>query len=92
MIDPGHGGHDPGTIGPRGLQEKDLVLDVALRLERLVRQELGTEVVLTRSTDVFIPLEERTAIANQKGADLFVSIHANAARNSPARAGSRPTS
>jgi len=85
VIDPGHGGHDPGTIGPRGLQEKDLVLDVALRLERLVRQELGTEVLLTRSTDVFIPLEERTAIANQKEADLFVSIHANAARNSSAR-------
>ena len=85
VIDPGHGGHDPGTIGPRGLQEKDLVLDVALRLERLVRQELGTEVILTRSTDVFIPLEERTAIANSKGADLFVSIHANAARNSKAR-------
>jgi N-acetylmuramoyl-L-alanine amidase len=85
VIDPGHGGHDPGTIGRRGLQEKDLVLDVALRLERLVRQELGTEVILTRSTDVFIPLEERTAIANQKEADLFVSIHANAARNSKAR-------
>ncbi len=85
VIDPGHGGHDPGTIGPRGLQEKDLVLDVALRLERLVRQELGTEVVLTRSTDVFIPLEERTAIANQKEGDLFVSIHANAARSPHAR-------
>ena len=85
VIDPGHGGHDPGTIGPRGLQEKDLVLDVALRLERLVRQELGTEVLLTRSSDVFIPLEERTAIANSKGADIFVSIHANAARNSKAR-------
>jgi N-acetylmuramoyl-L-alanine amidase len=85
VIDPGHGGHDPGTIGRRGLQEKDLVLDVALRLERLVRQELGTEVVLTRSTDVFVPLEERTAIANSKGADLFVSIHANASRNASAR-------
>jgi len=85
VIDPGHGGHDPGTIGPRGLQEKDLVLDVALRLERLVRRELATEVILTRSTDVFIPLEERTAIANSKGADIFVSIHANAARNSKAR-------
>ncbi len=85
VIDPGHGGHDPGTIGPRGLQEKDLVLDVALRLERLVRQELGTDVILTRSTDVFIPLEERTAIANSKGADIFVSIHANAARSSSAR-------
>ena len=85
VIDAGHGGHDPGTIGPRGLQEKELVLDVSLRLERLVRQELGTEVILTRSTDVFVPLEERTAIANQKSADLFVSIHANAARNPKAR-------
>jgi N-acetylmuramoyl-L-alanine amidase len=85
VIDPGHGGHDPGTIGRRGLQEKDLVLDVALRLDRLVRQELGAEVVLTRSTDVFIPLEERTGIANTRGADLFLSIHANASRNARAR-------
>jgi N-acetylmuramoyl-L-alanine amidase len=85
VIDAGHGGHDPGTIGRRGLQEKDVVLDVALRLERLVRQELGTEVILTRSSDVFIPLEERTAIANSKGADLFVSIHANASRSASAR-------
>jgi N-acetylmuramoyl-L-alanine amidase len=85
VIDAGHGGHDPGTIGRAGLQEKDLVLDVALRLERLVRQELGTEVVMTRSTDVFIPLEERTAVANQRGADLFLSIHANSSRNPKAR-------
>lgn len=85
VIDAGHGGHDPGTIGPSGLQEKDLVLDVALRLERMVRQELGAEVVLTRSSDVFIPLEERTAIANSRGADLFLSIHANASRNRKAR-------
>jgi N-acetylmuramoyl-L-alanine amidase len=85
VIDPGHGGHDPGTIGRRGLMEKDLVLDVALRLERMVREELGAEVVLTRSTDVFIPLEERTAVANARGADLFLSIHANASRNPTAR-------
>jgi N-acetylmuramoyl-L-alanine amidase len=85
VIDAGHGGHDPGTIGRAGLQEKDLVLDVALRLERLVRQQLGTDVVMTRSTDVFIPLEERTAIANQRGADLFLSIHANSSRNPQAR-------
>ena len=85
VIDAGHGGHDPGTIGRAGLQEKDLVLDVALRLERMVRSELGTEVVTTRSTDVFVPLEERTAIANSKGADLFLSIHANASRNPKAR-------
>jgi N-acetylmuramoyl-L-alanine amidase len=85
VIDAGHGGHDPGTTGRGGLQEKDLVLDVALRLDRLVRQELGAEVILTRSTDAFIPLEERTAIANSRGADLFLSIHANASRNSRAR-------
>ncbi len=81
VIDPGHGGHDPGTIGRGGLQEKELVLDVALRLERLVRQELGTEVILTRRSDVYVPLEERTAIANSRGADIFLSIHANASRN-----------
>jgi len=85
VIDAGHGGHDPGTIGRGGLQEKDLVLDVAVRLERLVRKELGAEVVMTRSTDVFIPLEERTGIANAKEADLFLSIHANASRNPKAR-------
>ena len=85
MIDAGHGGHDPGTIGRGGLQEKDLVLDVALRLEKLVRAELGAEVVMTRSTDVFIPLEERTAIANSRGADLFLSVHANSSRNPRAR-------
>jgi len=85
VIDAGHGGHDPGTIGRGGLQEKDLVLDIALRTERLVRQELGAEVVLTRSTDVFIPLEERTAIANSRGADLFLSIHANSSRSPQAR-------
>jgi len=85
VIDAGHGGHDPGTSGRGGLQEKDLVLDVALRLDRLVRQELGADVILTRSTDVFIPLEERTAIANSRGADLFLSIHANSSRNARAR-------
>jgi N-acetylmuramoyl-L-alanine amidase len=85
VIDAGHGGHDPGTIGPGGVQEKDVVLDVALRVERLVRRELGAEVVMTRSTDVFIPLEERTAIANSKGADLFLSIHANSSRNPRAK-------
>jgi len=85
VIDAGHGGHDPGTIGPGGVQEKDVVLDVALRVERLVRKELGAEVVMTRSTDVFIPLEERTAIANSKGADLFLSIHANSSRNPRAK-------
>ena len=85
VIDAGHGGHDPGTIGRRGLMEKDLVLDVALRLEKMVREELGADVVMTRSSDVFIPLEERTAIANARDADLFLSIHANASRNPTAR-------
>ncbi len=77
VIDPGHGGHDTGTIGPHGLMEKDLALDVALRLGRLISQRLGAEVVYTRSDDVFIPLEERTKIANNEKADLFISIHAN---------------
>ncbi len=85
VIDAGHGGHDPGSIGRAGLQEKELVLDVALRLERLLRTRLGAQVVMTRSTDVFVALEERTAIANTKGADLFLSIHANSSRSSRSR-------
>jgi N-acetylmuramoyl-L-alanine amidase len=85
VIDAGHGGHDPGSIGRGGLQEKDVVLDVALRLEKRVRRELGAEVIMTRASDVFIPLEERTAIANSRGADLFLSIHANASRAQGAR-------
>jgi N-acetylmuramoyl-L-alanine amidase len=84
VIDPGHGGHDPGAQS-KGLNEADLVLDVALRLQKLLLKSPGVEVVLTRSTDVFIPLEERTAIANREGADLFLSIHANASRNPSAR-------
>jgi N-acetylmuramoyl-L-alanine amidase len=78
VIDAGHGGHDQGTAGSAGLLEKDLVLDVALRLGALLEQRLGATVVYTRSTDVFVPLEERTALANQSKADLFLSIHANA--------------
>jgi N-acetylmuramoyl-L-alanine amidase len=85
VIDAGHGGHDPGTIGRGGLQEKDLVLDVAQRLATLVREQLGADVIMTRDSDVFIPLEERTAIANSKGADLFLSIHANSSRSPKAR-------
>jgi N-acetylmuramoyl-L-alanine amidase len=85
VIDAGHGGHDPGTIGRGGLTEKEVVLDVALRLAKLVERELGAEVILTRSSDVFVPLEERTAIANTKRADLFLSIHANSSRNASAR-------
>jgi N-acetylmuramoyl-L-alanine amidase len=85
VIDAGHGGHDPGTIGRGGLQEKDLVLDVATRLEKMVRSELGAEVIMTRTADTYVPLEERTAIANSKEADLFLSVHANASRNPTAR-------
>lgn len=77
VIDPGHGGHDSGTLGPGGIEEKDVVLDVALRLGRLLHERLGSEVIYTRKTDTFIPLETRTAIANQAQADLFISIHAN---------------
>lgn len=77
VIDAGHGGHDTGTIGPHGLLEKDLVLDVALRLGKLIRQQMGANVIYTRSDDTFIPLEERTKIANNEKADLFLSIHAN---------------
>ncbi|HEY6293780.1 MAG TPA: N-acetylmuramoyl-L-alanine amidase [Terriglobia bacterium] len=85
VIDPGHGGHDTGTIGPLGLEEKEVVLDVALRLGKLVEQRMGSDVVMTRSDDTFIPLEERTAIANQRSADLFISIHANASHDPSAR-------
>jgi N-acetylmuramoyl-L-alanine amidase len=85
VIDPGHGGHDTGTIGPGGLCEKDLVLDVALRLKKVIETKMASEVVMTRSDDTFIPLEERTALANQKDADLFISIHANASRDPSAR-------
>ena len=84
VIDAGHGGHDPGARA-NGVVEAELVLDVALRLSRLLEKQPGVEVVMTRDKDVFIPLEERTAIANRVGADLFLSIHANAARNVRAR-------
>jgi N-acetylmuramoyl-L-alanine amidase len=84
VIDPGHGGHDPGAK-TKGLTEADLVLDVALRLEKLLSKQDGFEVVLTRRLDTFVPLEERTAIANRQGADLFLSIHANASTNTSAR-------
>jgi len=86
VIDPGHGGHDTGTIGPTGLMEKDLCLDVALRLGKIIQQRLpGADVVYTRSDDTFIPLEERTNIANQAKADLFISIHANSSQDHAAR-------
>jgi N-acetylmuramoyl-L-alanine amidase len=85
VIDPGHGGHDTGTIGPNGLLEKDLVLDVAKRLGRMLETRMGAEVVYTRQDDTFIPLETRTAIANRERADLFISVHANSSHDSDAR-------
>ena len=84
VIDAGHGGHDPGVLG-KGLTEAALVLDVALRLEKLLLKEPGIEVVLTRRTNVYIPLEERTELANRESADMFLSIHANASRNATAK-------
>jgi N-acetylmuramoyl-L-alanine amidase len=80
VIDPGHGGNDEGTRGPRGLLEKDLVLDVAKRLGALIEQRMGAEVIYTRTDDTFIPLQQRTAMANDRKADLFLSIHANSSR------------
>jgi N-acetylmuramoyl-L-alanine amidase len=80
VIDAGHGGHDPGAQG-NNITESELTLDVAQRLQKLLAKQPGVEVVMTRDSDVFIPLEERTAIANREGADLFLSIHANASRN-----------
>lgn len=86
VIDPGHGGHDTGTIGPTGLMEKDLCLDVALRLGKIFEQKLpGAEIVYTRSDDTFVPLEDRTRIANEAKADLFISIHANSSPDRLAR-------
>jgi N-acetylmuramoyl-L-alanine amidase len=84
VLDPGHGGHDPGVSG-NGISESELVLDVSLRLKKLLENQPGMEVVMTRDSDVFIPLEQRTAMANREGADLFLSIHANASRNLKAR-------
>jgi N-acetylmuramoyl-L-alanine amidase len=77
VIDPGHGGHDTGTIGPTGLLEKNLVLDVAKRLGAMIEERMGSEVIYTRSDDTYVGLEARTTIANQHRADLFISIHAN---------------
>jgi len=81
VLDPGHGGTDPGCLGKGGSQEKYVVLDVALSLKKMLVEKGGFDVVLTRESDIFVPLEDRTVIANQKRADLFVSIHANATRN-----------
>jgi N-acetylmuramoyl-L-alanine amidase len=85
VLDAGHGGHDSGTIGPGGLQEKDLVLDVSRRLGELIEKRLGAEVIYTRIDDTYVPLERRTEIANESKADLFLSIHAN---SSPASSSS----
>jgi N-acetylmuramoyl-L-alanine amidase len=86
VIDAGHGGHDTGTIGPTGLMEKDLCLDVALRLGKIIQQKLpSAEVVFTRNDDTFIPLDRRTEIANEAKADLFVSVHANSSQDRGAR-------
>jgi N-acetylmuramoyl-L-alanine amidase len=85
VVDAGHGGHDSGTLGPGGIEEKDVVLDVALRLGALLKQKLGADVIYTRDDDTFIPLETRTAIANKAQADLFISIHANSSPDASAR-------
>ncbi len=86
VIDAGHGGHDTGTIGPSGLMEKDLCLDVALRLGKIIQQRLpSADVVFTRADDTFIPLERRTEIANEAKADLFISVHANSSQDHKAR-------
>ena len=84
LIDPGHGGHDTGTIGPSGYTEKELVLDVSQRLGKLIQDRLGSGVIFTRGDDQFISLEERARMANQQQADLFISIHANSSRSKTA--------
>lgn len=85
VIDPGHGGHDTGTISPGGMREKDLVLDVARRLRAYIKHSYpDVEVILTRDSDRFVALEERTAIANSRRADLFISVHANASQSKAA--------
>jgi N-acetylmuramoyl-L-alanine amidase len=81
VVDAGHGGKDPGAVGPSGLLEKTVTLNMVKELAAELRRQIGCEVVLTRSGDVYLPLEERTAIANKVGADLFISLHANANRN-----------
>ncbi len=85
VIDAGHGGHDTGSIGRGGLREKDVVLDIAQRLGDLLEERLGADVVYTRTNDEFVPLEERTRIANEEQADLFVSVHCNSAHDRSVR-------
>jgi N-acetylmuramoyl-L-alanine amidase len=85
VLDPGHGGRDPGAIGVGGIAEKDIVLRVAKKLAVKIRKEMGIEVVLTRTDDRYVPLEDRTAIANAEDADLFISLHMNASPSADAR-------
>lgn len=85
VLDPGHGGHDPGAVGPNGLYEKDIVLDIALKVRTILSKNKKFKILLTRDKDVFIPLVERTAFANSKNADLFISIHVNASPKKTAR-------
>jgi len=85
VLDPGHGGKDPGATGPGGIAEKDIVLSIAKKLAVKLKNEMGTEVVLTRKDDRFVPLEDRTLLANTEDADLFISLHVNASPNPDAR-------
>ncbi len=85
VLDPGHGGKDPGASGPGGIAEKDIVLSIAKKLALKLKTEMGTEVVLTRKDDRFVPLEDRTLLANSENADLFISLHVNASPNSDAK-------
>jgi len=79
VLDPGHGGHETGAVGPMGLMEKDIVLNLALRLRQMLTDRLGVRVIMTRTEDVFVPLQDRTAIANRAKADFFISLHMNGA-------------
>jgi N-acetylmuramoyl-L-alanine amidase len=81
VIDPGHGGRHPGCIGKGGLQEKHVVLDISHRLKKLLESKTDLDVILTRESDIYLPLENRPVIANQQQGDLFISIHANANRS-----------
>jgi N-acetylmuramoyl-L-alanine amidase len=85
VLDPGHGGKDPGALGPGGIAEKEIVLSIAKKLAVKLKTEMGTEVVLTRKDDRFVPLEDRTLLANSQDADLFISLHVNASPNADAR-------
>ena len=85
VIDPGHGGKDPGAVGPRGLQEKDITLYVGKKLGKIIKKKHNVDIIYTRNRDVFVPLNDRTEIANSKKADLFISIHVNASKKRSVR-------